>query len=113
MKRRYQIPSQPNNKTKVTPIFESQSQTKNLNPTEISQPPKEKITELLIDMKKRSPFILLTDCNPSIMSVINCNNCRKYVRDQKLSMYYGAYTTKHSTDCEKALAEAMIAIEKH
>ena len=28
-------------------------------------------------------------------------------------MYYGANTTKHSTDCEKALAEAMLAIEKH
>jgi hypothetical protein len=47
------------------------------------------------------------------MSVMNCNNCTKYVRDQKLSIYYGAYTTKHSTDCEKALAEAIIAIEKH
>ena len=47
------------------------------------------------------------------MSVINCNNCTKYVRDQKVSMYYGAYTTKHSTDCEKALAEALLAIEKH
>ena len=110
---RYQIPSQPNNKTNVTPIFESQSKPTNSNPTKISQPPKEKITELLIDIKKRSPFILLTDSNPSIMSVMNCNNCTKYVRDQKLSMYYGAYTTKHSTDCEKALAEAMIAIEKH
>jgi hypothetical protein len=35
------------------------------------------------------------------------------VRDQKVSMYYGAYTTKHSTDCENALFEAMLTIEKH
>jgi hypothetical protein len=28
-------------------------------------------------------------------------------------LYYGAYTTKHSMDCEKALSEAMLAIEKH
>ena len=28
-------------------------------------------------------------------------------------MYYGAYTTKHNTDCEQALAEAVTAIEKH
>jgi hypothetical protein len=26
-------------------------------------------------------------------------------------LYYGAYTTKHSMDCEKALSEAMLAIE--
>ncbi len=35
---RYQIPSQPNNKTNVTPIFESQSKPTNSNPTEISTP---------------------------------------------------------------------------
>ena len=28
-------------------------------------------------------------------------------------MYYGAYTTKHNGDCEKALAEAVNAIEKY
>ena len=75
--------------------------------------PNSQIKELHIDVKKRAPFTFITDSNSSIMSVINCNNCTKYVRDQKVSMYYGAYTTKHSTDCEKALAEAMLAIEKH
>ena len=28
-------------------------------------------------------------------------------------MYYGAYTSKHNSDCEKALAETLLAIEKH
>ncbi|EFX61644.1 hypothetical protein DAPPUDRAFT_121259 [Daphnia pulex] len=75
--------------------------------------PKSQIKELHIDVKKRAPFTFITDSNSTIMSVINCNNCTKYVRDQKVSMYYGVYTTKHSTDCEKALAEAMLAIKKH
>jgi hypothetical protein len=28
-------------------------------------------------------------------------------------MYYGAYTSKHNSDCEKPLAETLLAIEKH
>jgi hypothetical protein len=28
-------------------------------------------------------------------------------------MYYGAYTSKHNSDCEKALVETLLAIEKH
>lgn len=47
------------------------------------------------------------------MSVLNCNNCVKYVKDQKVSMYYGAYSTKHSADCEQALNEALRSIEKY
>ena len=35
------------------------------------------------------------------------------MKDQKVSLYYGAYTTKHSSDCEKALSEAVNAIEKY
>ena len=47
------------------------------------------------------------------MSVMHCNNCTRYVKNQKVSLYYGAYTTKHNTDCEQALAEAIVAIQKH
>jgi hypothetical protein len=59
------------------------------------------------------PQIKELHINSSIILAINCKNCTKYVGDQKVSMCYGTYTTKHSTDCVKALAEAMLAIEKH
>ena len=111
---RYGIPSLPRNRTEVTAVFTQPSTTTNaINQPDKSPQSKSQIKELHIDVKKRSPSTFLTDSNSPIMSVINCNNCAKYVRDQKVSMYYGAYTTKHSTDCEKALAEAMLAIEKH
>lgn len=47
------------------------------------------------------------------MSVLNCNNCVKYVKDQKVIMYYDAYSTKHSADCEQALNEALRSIKKY
>jgi hypothetical protein len=79
----------------------------------IIPPYKPQIKELHINARKRRPFTLLTQSNSSIILAINCKNCTKYVGDQKVSMCYGTYTTKHSTDCVKALAEAMLAIEKH
>ena len=109
---RYNIPPLPTLKTNVEAIYESESddaEGEDFNlPTE-----HKKISEIQIDVRKRAPFLFFTDCNASIMSVLNCNNCVKYVKDQKVSMYYGAYTTKHNGDCEKGLAEAVNAIEKY
>jgi ribosomal protein L32 len=112
---RYGIPLEPCICTDVTAVFtQPPPGIHATNPLNEETPhPKSQIKELHIDVKKRAPFTFITDSNSTIMSVINCNNCTKYVRDQQVSMYYGAYTTKHSTDCEKALAEAMLAIEKH
>lgn len=109
---RYNIPPLPTFKTCVEAIYESESDDAE---GEYIIHPKEhtKICELQIDVKKQAPFLFFTDCNAAIMSVLNCNNCVKYVKDQKVSLYYGAYTTKHSSDCEKALSEAVNAIEKY
>ena len=105
---RYGIPPIPSNATAVNPIY-----LKEPSKTESTHSEPQKIVELQIDVKKRAPFIFFTDCNSAIMSVMHCNNCTRCVKNQKVSLYYGAYTTKHNTDCEQALAEAIIAIQKH
>ena len=44
------------------------------------------------------------------LAVFNCNNCTRYVENQKVSLYYGAYASKLSTENEKALAEKFRAL---
>jgi hypothetical protein len=51
-----------------------------------------------IDVKRRPCFAFLTDFNTDLMSVLPCNNCVRNVVDRKVSMYYGAYTTKHNKE---------------
>lgn len=52
-------------------------------------------------------FIFLTDCNEAVLSTLHCNNCVRYVQNQKVSLYYGAYASKYNTENEKALTELM------
>ena len=103
---RYNTPHSPVEETSVTPVF-----AVNLDPVTNEPQPSDKlqdpIVHLNINLKKRSPFVFLTDCNIYALAVFNCNNCTRYVENQKVSLYYGAYASKHSTENEKALAEML------
>ena len=57
--------------------------------------------------------MFMTDCNPTVLAVLGCNNCTRYVENQKVSLYYGAYASKYSTENGKALAELMRALNAH
>ena len=106
---RYKTPHLPVNETSVAPVF-----AVNLDPVtnepQVSDPLNDPIVNLNIDLKKRTPFVFLTDCNLYALAVFNCNNCTRYVENQKVSLYYGAYASKHSTENEKALAEMLRAL---
>ncbi len=39
--------------------------------------------------------------------MVICNNYVRYVQDQKVNLYYGAYASKHNNENEKALTELM------
>ncbi|KZS05303.1 Uncharacterized protein APZ42_031547 [Daphnia magna] len=69
--------------------------------------------KLSLALRRERRIFFFTDCIVHIMSVLNCNNCVKYVKDQKVRMYYGAYSTKPSADCEQALNESLRSIEKY
>jgi hypothetical protein len=45
-----------------------------------------------------------------LLSVLNCNNCTRYVEDQKVGFYVGLYTTKHGTENEQIFANSMRAL---
>ena len=107
---RYEIPRTPVNETKIVPISENESDT-NEAPENIERKPR--LPQLDILIRKREPFILMTDFNPILMSVLNCNNCTKYVVNQKVSLYYGAYTAKRANDCNKALTEAIRSVTNY
>lgn len=94
---RYNIPQTPSGKTCILPVYATAN----------NEGSNKEILQVNVVIKKRSPFIYLTDSNPSVLAVLNCNNCTRYVEDQKVSLYYGAYTTKHNDENEKALAELM------
>ena len=47
------------------------------------------------------------------MAALNCNNCTRYVENQKVSLYYGAYDSKHSGENEKALAEVIRSLNSY
>ena len=117
---RYKTPHEPCQKTEVIPICNCKIQEsdtneagKNLSRKFNQAAKKEEIERLHFSVKKRPVFMFLTDCNLSVLSVLNCNNCTKYVHDQKISLYYGAYASKHNSDNEKSLVELMTALSKY
>ncbi len=107
---RYKIPQFPTDETSAVPILsktdvKSEEDASNwLSPKSLQ---KEDIIQLVIDIKKRPVFIFLTDCNDLVLSALSCNNCVRYVQDQKVSLYYGAYASKHNQENEKSLTELM------
>ncbi|KAK4006920.1 hypothetical protein OUZ56_012075 [Daphnia magna] len=88
----YSIPPVPTEVTQVQTVYDKNDIGS--GEIEVVLPDSRRISEVVIDTAL-SIF--------HIMSVLNCNNCVKYVKDQKVSMYYGAYSTKPSADCEQAL----------
>lgn len=96
---RYKIPHLPCETTTVVPkypvLLDADANVGTPCPTN-----QKTITHLSIHVKKRCPFIFLTDCNTSILSVLNCKNCTAYVDNQKVNMYYGAYTSKYNSENE-------------
>ena len=112
---RYKIPQVPIFKTNANPIYSDaetsaetqKSHTESLNLLSSEAKHKKDIIQLVIDVKKRPVFMFLTDCNQTVLSVLNCNNCVRYVQDQKVSLYYGAYASKHNNENEKSLTELM------
>ncbi|KZR98263.1 Uncharacterized protein APZ42_006400, partial [Daphnia magna] len=79
---RYNNPHLPTNTTTVEPIF-----AVNLDPvTNELQPPdtlNDFIVHLNINLRKKTPFLFLTDCNIYALAVFHCNNCTRYVENQK------------------------------
>lgn len=69
--------------------------------------------QLLIQTRKQAPFIFLTDCNRHILEVLRCNNCVRYVENQKVSMYCAGYITKYCTENEKSTAEVIRCLTKY
>ena len=76
MECRYKTPHVPVNETSVAPVF-----AVNLDPVtnepQVSDPLNDPIVNLNIDLKKRTPFVFLTDCNLYALAVFNCNNCTR------------------------------------
>ncbi len=93
---RYHSPHATVNETRVTPEFNAGN-----------------IDKINIEIRRRAVFMFLTDCNPTVLSVLNCNNCTRYVLNQLVSLYYGCYTSKHTDENEKALAELMRALNAY
>ncbi len=105
---RYKIPQVPVEKTNAMPIFSKIDTPGEESPSSwlySERPQTEDVIKLVIDIKKRPVFIFLTDCNQVVLSALSCNNCVRYVQDQKVSLYYGAYASKHNQENEKSLTE--------
>jgi len=66
-----------------------------------------------IDIRKRAAYMFLTDCSVDLLSIFHCNNCVKYVVDQKVSLYYGCYTTKHNSQNAKAVAKMFLTMQRY
>ena len=98
------------NETKIVPICDKESDTHDASENiEINC----RLPQSGILIRKRAPFTLMTDFNPILMSFLNCNNCTKYVINQKVSLYYGAFTAKRANDCNKALTEAIRSVTNY
>jgi hypothetical protein len=93
---RYHTPHATVNETCITPEFKAGN-----------------IDKINIEIRRRAVFMFLTDCNPTVLSVLNCNNCTRYVLNQLVSLYYCCYTSKHTDENEKALAELMRALNAY
>ena len=100
---RYSIPYTPNSATEVIPILQSTSEDGDIGDVE----------KLNIFLRRRAPFLFVPEFNEPIMAVLNCNNCTRYVEDQKVGFYLGLYTTKHGTENEKVLADTMRALSSY
>ena len=92
---RYKTPHLPceNQETEVVYAINLEETTHSVLPP---NPLTDDIVNLNINLQKRSPFVFLTDCNVQAI-VLNCNNCTRYVKNQKVSLYYGAYLSKLDT----------------
>ena len=75
---RYETPHLPVSDTSVAPVFPVNLDRVTIEPQE-SDPLNDPIVGLNIDLKKRTPFVFLTDCNLYALAVFNCNNCTRYV----------------------------------
>ena len=106
---RYKTPHLPNDEMLMQPVFAVNLKPQTNKPLP-SDPLNDSIVHLNIALKKRCPFVFLTDCNYYALAVFNCNNCTRYVENQKVSLYYGYYASKHSNENEKALAEMLRAL---
>ncbi len=104
---RYCIPYTPHSTTEVIPIMSSTSRNSDEEDTN------NVVEKLNIYLRRRAPFLFVPEFNESIMAVLNCNNCVRYVEDQKIGFYLGLYTTKHGTENEKSLAETMRSLTAH
>lgn len=94
---RYHLPQSPVTATSIVPIIDHE-ESKDGKRESI-------VTGVTISLQRRPPFALFTECNIPFLSVVNYNNCTRYVVDQKVSMYLSSYVTKHCTENEKELAE--------
>lgn len=111
---RYKIPQVPIQESSVKPVLSATNggclEEKNWLSPSSNRP---EVIQLVIDTKKRPVFIFLTDSNSVVMSAFKCNNCVRYVQDQKVSLYYGAYASKHNKENEKALTELMRSLTNY
>lgn len=64
-------------------------------------------------MRKRPSFIRLTECNSSLLAVLPWNNCVRYVENQRVSMYMGAYVTKHCRESEQCMNDVLRVLTRH
>ena len=111
---RYKISFFPSKKTSMNPVFkayEADNLPTNQDLIQDADHNEIRVQEMELSIKKREPFIFLTDCNRPTMSVINSNNCCKYVEDQKVSLYYCNYTTKHTQEPQQGLADSVKCVE--
>ena len=80
---RYKVPHKATSTTSVAPVFGTHALA---NGTRI---PTTRIVGLDINLQKHAVFMFLTDSADDLTSIFLCNNCVKYVLDQKVSLYYG------------------------
>ena len=82
---RYNTPHLPSEEMTVEPVFAINIETETNEPLP-PNPLNDPIVHLNISLKKRTPFLFLTDCNFYALAVFNCNNCFKYVENKKVSL---------------------------
>ena len=102
---RYKVPHSPTEQSTVQAVFA----------TQLSNGARVKTTELVgldIAVRKRAIFMFLTDCNIDMLDLYDCNNCVRYVVDQKVSLYYGCYQTKHNSQNAKAVARLLTTLQR-
>ena len=96
---RYHLPQNPVDATSVLPLLATKKKESTTAEAEV--------TGVQICLRRRPPFALVTECNIPFLTVLNYNNCTRYVVDQKVSMYLSSYVSKHSTENERELAEVL------